>query len=86
MTTPGWDRQTLPAEGAPHGWIQWKGTKVCMDFHCSCGNEAHIDDEFVYYIKCDVCGQSYMANGHIEMVPLTAVEGEAVSDRVKIGD
>ena len=21
----------------PHGWIQWKGTGVCMDVHCKCG-------------------------------------------------
>jgi len=27
-------------EGRPHGWVQWKGTDVCMDVHCACG---HID-------------------------------------------
>jgi len=56
--------------GKPHGWIQWKGTDVCMDFHCKCGNHSHIDDDFVYNIKCPKCGTVYMCNGHIEMIEL----------------
>jgi hypothetical protein len=71
---PGMDRETKPAEGAPYGWIQWKGTDVCMDFWCSCGHQGHIDRDFTYFIRCDGCGQVYAANGHIEMVPLTAAE------------
>ncbi|MES2382335.1 MAG: hypothetical protein V4538_14915 [Bacteroidota bacterium] len=56
--------------GKPHGWIQWKGTNVCMDFHCECGNFAHIDADFAYFIKCHVCNRIYMCNGHIEMIEI----------------
>jgi hypothetical protein len=39
-----------------HAFIQWKGTDVCMDFHCECGAHHHIDAEFVYAVRC-TCGQ-----------------------------
>lgn len=45
-----WNMQTIP-EGS-HGWIQWKGTNVCMDIYCECGYHGHIGDEFVYFVKC----------------------------------
>lgn len=57
-------------EGKPHGWIQWKGTNVCMDFYCKCGDGFHIDAEFAYNIKCPSCGTVYMWNGHIELIEL----------------
>ena len=34
----------------PHGWIQWKGTDVCIDLHCECGSHGHVDGDFVYYV------------------------------------
>jgi hypothetical protein len=35
----------------------WKGTVVCGDFHCECGNYAHICGAgFMYSIKCHKCG------------------------------
>lgn len=39
----------------PHGWIQWKGTDVCMDIHCKCGFHGHVDAEFAYFVKCLEC-------------------------------
>jgi hypothetical protein len=78
---PGSDRQKRPAEGEPHGWIQWKGTEVCMDFHCKCGAFGHIDGGFIYYVKCGKCGASYMMNGHIELVPITLEEATDVKVR-----
>ena len=54
----------------PHGWVQWKGTNVCMDIHCKCGFLSHIDDEFAYNVKCPKCGTVYMCNGHIEFIEL----------------
>ena len=57
-------------ENMPHGWIQWKGTDVCMDVHCKCGNISHVDSDFVYYIKCPKCNAIYMCNGHIEFIEL----------------
>jgi hypothetical protein len=82
---PGWDRQTTPPKGSPHGWIQWKGTQVCMDIRCSCGVLSHVDDEFTYYVECPSCHQRYMVNGHIELVPLTADEGRLDGYGVAVG-
>ncbi len=57
-------------ENKPHGWIQWKGTDVCMDVHCKCGELCHIDADFAYYVKCMKCETVYMCNGHIELIEL----------------
>lgn len=54
----------------PHGWIQWKGTDVCMDVYCKCGHHSHVDSEFAYYIKCPKCKAVYMCNAHIELIEL----------------
>lgn len=74
---PAWNRQTLPS-GSPFASIQWKGTDVCMDIHCSCGQHSHIDEEFVYHVQCPSCGKVYMCNSHIELIPLTEEEAQEV--------
>lgn len=51
----------------PYGWIQWKGTEVCMDIHCECGADLHIDAEFCYHIKCVRCGAIYECSGYIDL-------------------
>lgn len=61
-----------------YGWIQWKGTDVCMDVHCKyCVEEfnvfGHIDAEFAYYVRCS-CGRVYALNGHIELVEVLKEE------------
>jgi len=48
-------------------FIQWKGTDVCMDFHCDCGHHNHYDDYFAYYVKCKGCGQVYQTGTSIKM-------------------
>ena len=62
----------------PHAWVQWKGTNVCMDIHCKCGEMTHVDDEFVYHIKCCKCGTVYFCNGHIELIELENEPEECV--------
>lgn len=62
-------------KGEPHGWVQWKGTHVCMDFHCECGHHSHIDAAFAYNIRCPKCSSVYMLNGHIEAIKLQSEEG-----------
>lgn len=57
-------------ERKPHGFIQWKGTDVCMDIHCKCGHLSHIDGEYAYNVKCPKCGTVYMCNGNIELIEL----------------
>lgn len=54
----------------PHGWVQWKGTDVCMDIHCKCGYHSHIDAEFAYNVECPQCHTVYMCNGYIELIEL----------------
>jgi hypothetical protein len=65
-------------EGLPHGWIQWKGTDVCMDVHCKCGAHTHVDDSSTYYIKCPACGTTYFCNGHIEFIEVEDIGGSRV--------
>jgi hypothetical protein len=67
-------------EGQSHGWIQWKGTSVCMDIHCKCGALAHVDADFAYHVKCVHCGTVYMCNGHIELIELTEEPENCVVD------
>lgn len=74
---PGWDRQTVPP-AEPYGWVQWKGTDVCMDIHCDCGEIGHIHGEFAYYVQCRACGKTYFVNGHVELVLLTADEADRI--------
>ncbi len=57
----------LVKQGA-HGWIQWKGTAVCMDVHCTCGEHTHIDDEFAYFVRCGACGKTWQCNPNIELI------------------
>jgi hypothetical protein len=39
----------------PSAFIQWKGTDVCMDFHCECGAFCHLDAAFAYTVQCPHC-------------------------------
>lgn len=64
-----WEIQDFRTD-QPHGWVQWKGTYVCMDIHCKCGHHSHIDAEFAYHVKCPECGTVYFCNGHIELIEL----------------
>lgn len=54
----------------PHGWIQWKGTDVCMDITCTCGFISHFHGEFCYHVKCPKCGQVYECSGFFRLHPL----------------
>lgn len=37
-------------------FIQWKGTDVCMDLHCTvCQHHNHYDTDFAYYVQCAKC-------------------------------
>ncbi len=64
--------------GKPHGWIQWKGTDVCMDIHCKCGQHSHYDGDFLYHVQCPACKTVYMCNGHIELIELKTPPEEGV--------
>ncbi len=57
-----------PPFDGPHGWIQFKGTNVCMDVHCECGAITHIDAEFCYAVICCECRREYEVNGSVKLV------------------
>lgn len=40
-------------------FIQWKGTDVCLDFHCPCGAHCHLDADCAYFVKCPRCGDVF---------------------------
>ena len=63
--------------GFGHGWIQWKGTDVCMDVHCPCGAHGHIDARFAYKIQCAVCKRVFSVG---QCVHLYELSGEGHDD------
>ena len=60
-----------PAKGDAHGWIQWKGTGVCIDLHYICGYHDHFDGEFFYHWECPKCHKKYATGQNVKMIPLT---------------
>ena len=75
-------RQFETQHPAPHGWVQWKGTDVCVDLHCTCGAHLHHDGYFMYYIQCEECGQFYECDGHITLHPVGADEIQAAGSEI----
>jgi uncharacterized Zn finger protein len=49
-----WD--TCLEQPATNAFIQWKGTDLCMDFSCECGESGHFDGAFAYAVRCRNCG------------------------------
>ena len=67
-----------PFQDTSHGWIQWKGTDVCMDVYCECGAQFHIDHDFAYYVKCCACGTIYEVGGHVKLYKIDFVPENCV--------
>ena len=63
--------QDFPCDNIPHGWIQWKGTDVCIGLHCMCGYHGHVDAEFFYYYKCPKCEAKYAVGQIVKLIPLS---------------
>ena len=55
------EKEVLEGDAKPEVYVslQWKGTDACMDFRCKCGAHHHLDDEFIYGVKCLNCGRVY---------------------------
>ena len=77
-----WSMQNTYSDQS-HGWIQWKGTDVCMDLHCKCGCLSHVDGDFTYYVQCPDCKTIYFCNGHIEFIEMTE---KPDSDSIREGE
>ena len=59
-----WSTRELPR---PHAFIQWKGTDSCADYYCVCGEQFHIDSDFVYAVQCPYCNRRYEVSSMIEL-------------------
>jgi len=68
-------------EGDAHGWIQWKGTDVCIDLHCKCGHHGHCDCEFLYFFQCPACGAKYALGQNVKLIPLTDEQARHVEEK-----
>ena len=68
----------------PHVWIQWKGTDVCADIHCSCGELSHFDGDFMYFIRCPYCQKVWEVGTHIRLYePLASFDEDSVGTATK---
>lgn len=72
------------------GWIQWKGTDVCVDLHCVCGAHGHVDGDFAYFLKCLKCGRIFATGQNIKLIELNAeqlkeIEGDS-REPIPFGD
>ena len=70
-----------PVHGKSYGWIQWKGTEVCIDLHCVCGHMGHVDDSFFYFYQCPNCNARYAVGQNVVLIPLT--EEQSTSNDVE---
>lgn len=75
----GWD-----ISKGPRNFIQWKGTDVCMDFHCTCGNTFHLDEDFTYAVKCLKCECIWRLGTEVSATLITSEHGHA--DNAATGD
>lgn len=64
-----------------HGWIQWKGTSVCIDIHCECGCHSHIDADFMYYVSCPECKRKFAVGQNIKLIPLNDEQAKHAESR-----
>lgn len=65
---------------AAETFIQWKGTEVCMDFHCPCGHHSHFDAAFAYWVKCAGCGTIYKLGTQVRVFRREWDGGSLVED------
>ena len=66
-----WAVRNLPR---PHAFIQWKGTDVCADYYCVCGDQFHIDTDFAYAVICPHCKRRYEVSAMIELREMPSEE------------
>lgn len=65
-----WVLQRNPDE-EPSIYVQWKGTDVCLDFYCPCGEQSHYDGYFAYAIECPACQARFDLPAHPHLLPFS---------------
>ena len=61
-------------------FIQWKGTDVCLDFHCECGEAGHFDGDFAYQLRCGACQRVWDLPHTLALVPQQRYGYEIIRD------
>lgn len=86
IALPGDDARRLSA-----AFVQWKGTRVCMDVSCPlCGHDGHIDADFAYFLQCGECGTMIEVGTYVpifaiaEWHPLHATARDFLSRRPEL--
>jgi hypothetical protein len=49
-------------------FVQWKGSDICMDWWCECGEQYHVDGDFLYAVQCGACGKTYSLDPHVRLI------------------
>lgn len=70
--------QDFNVDDIPHGWVQWKGTNVCIDLQCKCGYLGHVDAEFFYHYDCPKCHRKYAVGQNVKLIELNKDQIEEV--------
>lgn len=73
-------KQNDHKEKEPYGWIQWKGTNVCIDLLCTCGYHGHCDADFFYYYKCPQCNKKYAVGQVVKLIELNEEQSKEVEN------
>lgn len=58
----------------PRVFLQWKNMESCIDFYCECGAHHHVDEFFVYALKCEPCGALYEMPSIVVLKRVSATE------------
>lgn len=72
-----------------NGFIQYKGTDLCMDLNCICGEQSHVDGDFVSLLQCPHCDRIYLMPIFIKPILLTKGQVEIAEKSlpsIKIAD
>ena len=71
------------APTGPYAYVQWKGTSVCADVHCVCGDSYHVDDEFFYGYRCASCGRTYAVGCYVALTEVDPKDPGAPAEFVE---
>lgn len=66
-------------------FIQWKGTDVCLDWTCPCGDGGgHYDGHFAYGLQCEACGRKFKMPSTVTITEVT--DDDPVIHSMQIAD
>lgn len=64
-------------------FLQYKGTDICVDLYCTCGDQFHYDGYFATWLRCPHCRKVWELP---HLLLCTDVTGVVDEDRVKDGE